>query len=146
MGSVLKTNDWLFGTNASPPMKAIVFPSMQVKANYNFLSYESSSVTATTRTTKEKEHQGKVDNKRNFMMMEKFFVFKSRCKWYKCKSLLSGSSGIALYLCCTKHWGLCYQSFTSTPHLDLPVGNFSDPPIPLPAEFSPFPSLPLLSG
>ena len=51
---------------------------------------------------------------------------------------------IATYLRQTKHWGLRYEVNLSTgpSSLDLPNGLFSDPPIPLPPDLPPFPSLP----
>eukprot|EP00536_Pseudo-nitzschia_multiseries_P018076 jgi/Psemu1/54030/gm1.54030_g len=48
----------------------------------------------------------------------------------------------ALYLGQTIHWDLHFQYSTTQPHPDVPIGSFSNSPIPLPPDLPTFPSLP----
>ena len=52
--------------------------------------------------------------------------------------------GVATYLRRTKKWGLRYQLDLTTgpPSIHLPDGDFTDVPMPLPAELPPFPDMP----
>ena len=49
---------------------------------------------------------------------------------------------LALYLHCTKHWGICYHQQSATMHTHLPGGNFSNPPPLLPESLPPMPPTP----
>ena len=51
--------------------------------------------------------------------------------------------GIATHLQCKREWGIRHKLNPSTglPSIDLADGDFSGPPMPLPEEPSPFPSL-----
>ena len=50
--------------------------------------------------------------------------------------------GVAIYLKRTKHWGIRYYRESPTKHTDLPPGDFTDPPPPLPDGFPSFPAHP----
>ena len=51
---------------------------------------------------------------------------------------------ICTYLRQNKHWGICYKMNLATgpPSIDLPKGDFSNSPMPLPDELPDFPTLP----